>query len=206
MKCNQQIFPNFNHDSLTFFFFGWKKTTEYIDFCQLIYSFQKRFPWSESEAKATNCDTNKTFQSFTTPFLFEGCLLLLIWKLVLSLLWLTAAPPCECMVMWSRLLLKTGETSPPAGCVLSMRTFYRRMSHWTLVSLSFPCCQQKLSSLFSPGQCTTVRNMASSWRSWMHESGITTARSRRCVTITSRDSSTPSQSCLKCEGRPRNLR
>lgn len=51
-----------------------------------------------------------------------------------------------------------------------------------------------------------ARNMASSWRSWMHGSGTMIGRSKRCATITFRGLSTPSQSCLKYGGRHRNWR
>lgn len=51
-----------------------------------------------------------------------------------------------------------------------------------------------------------ARNMASSWRSWMHGSGTMIVRSKRCATITFRGSSTLSQSCLKYGERHRNWR
>lgn len=54
--------------------------------------------------------------------------------------------------------------------------------------------------------CTMARSMGSLWRSSRDGFATMTARSRRCVTITSRASWTPSQSCLKFAERRRNSR
>lgn len=100
-------------------FFAWKKTTEYLFiFVNLSTHFSlKRFCLflEKSEVNQKQKQQIVTSQHISVFFLMGAYC---CWFGNFSLLWLTAAPSCECMGRWNRLLLKTGEISPPAGRVL----------------------------------------------------------------------------------------